>query len=82
MGETSPPSDGAGTTVSGAGRLEVGRIGRAHGLRGEKLMAQIDILGSIPALNREFVDIVPLIVSRIVDEDANWPQRVTRLSDG
>ena len=35
MGETGPPSDGAETSLGGAARLEVGRIGRAHGLRGE-----------------------------------------------
>jgi 16S rRNA processing protein RimM len=35
VGETGPPSDGAETSLGGAARLEVGRIGRAHGLRGE-----------------------------------------------
>ena len=41
---------------------------RAHGLRGEELVAQVDVLRPVPVFRRDVVDRVALVIGGVVDE--------------
>ena len=45
-----------------------------HGLRGEEMMAQVDVLRPVPIFDADFGDLVPLVVGRVVDENADGPE--------
>ena len=54
------------------------RMPGMHGLGGEELVAEVDVLGGVPVLGRHLGDRLAAVVGGVVDEDADRAERGAR----